>query len=96
MNDYRTKFSPPTQSTTPACPQCFLAEARNGGRAGACPWGSILKNPLGGVYVILWKIEFNCCIMKNYKSHIPNYLPRGINNISPYNQSNLTFEVSKN
>lgn len=33
----------------------------------ACPWGFISKHPLGGVYVILWKIEFNCCIIKPYK-----------------------------
>ena len=36
-------------------------------RAGACPWGSISKHSLGCVYVILWKIEFNCCIIKSYK-----------------------------
>jgi hypothetical protein len=29
--------------------------------------------PLGGVRVILWKIEFNCCIIKNVKSRIPNH-----------------------
>lgn len=88
MNDYRTKFNPPTQSTirlqlrrtsAPRLPEYFVR------RTGMShQWGSILKNPLGGVYVILWKIEFNCCITKNYKSHIPNHKQITISNDQNY------------